>query len=345
MTPHAVDDGRHPAAAVLCGLGTAQADLLVSNAEIAERLGVGDDWISTRTGIIERRRVDAGTSTADLAVRAGAAALKSSGNEAVDVVILATATPDHRMPGTAPEAAARLGLCGIPAFDIAAACTGLPYALQVAKGFIADGAAQRALVITVDRLSHLTNPDDRTTATLFGDGAAALVLRRGRRGEPGAVGPVILGADGRHADALLVPHGQFMRMRGREVFQHAVNRMSQAAEEAAAAAEWSLGDVDRFVPHQANARITEAIGRRLHLDSGHVLDDISRLGNTSAASILFALAHAAADNHLRPAHRVLLAAFGAGLTWGATTLTWPNVVCVADLSDPSDRSHQLEAAR
>ncbi|MER5372624.1 beta-ketoacyl-ACP synthase 3 [Streptomyces sp. NPDC002553] len=342
MTPPAVDDGRHPAAAVLCGLGTAQGDLVVSNAEIAERLGVGDGWISTRTGIVERLRVDAGTSTADLAVRAGAAALKSSGSDVVDVVILATATPDHRMPGTAPEAAARMGLCGIPAFDIAAACTGLPYALQVAKGFIADGAARRALVIAVDRLSHLTDPDDRTTAALFGDGAAALVMRRGHRGEPGAVGPVILGADGRHADVLLVPHGQFMRMRGREVFQHAVTRMSQAAEEAAAAAGWSLGDVDRFVPHQANARITEAVGRRLRLDGGRVLDDISRLGNTSAASILFALAHAASDDHLRPGHRVLLAAFGAGLTWGATTLTWPDVPCVADLPDPS---HRLEAAR
>ncbi|MEU3975174.1 beta-ketoacyl-ACP synthase 3 [Streptomyces bacillaris] len=342
MTPPVVDDGGHRPAAVLCGLGTAQADLVVSNAEIAGRLGVGDDWISTRTGIVERRRVDAGTSTADLAVRAGAAALKSSGKDAVDVVILATATPDQRMPGTAPEVATRVGLCGIPAFDIAAACAGLPYALQVAKGFIADGAAQRAMVIAVDRLSHLTDPDDRTTAALFGDGAAALVVRRGHRGEPGAVGPVVLGADGRYGDALVVPHGQFMRMRGREVFQHAVTRMSQAAEEAAAAAGWSLGAVDRFVPHQANARITEAVGRRLRLDGGRVLDDIARLGNTSAASILFALARAASGNQLRPGHRVLLAAFGAGLTWGATTLTWPNMPCVAHLSD---RSHRLEAAR
>ncbi|MEU4030634.1 beta-ketoacyl-ACP synthase III [Streptomyces anulatus] len=342
MTPPVVHGGRHRHAAVLCGLGTAQADLVVSNAEIAGRLGVGDDWISTRTGIVERRRVDAGTSTADLGVRAGAAALKSSGNDAVDVVILATATPDQRMPGTAPEVAARLGLCGIPAFDIAAACAGLPYALQVAKGFIADGTAQRALVIAVDRLSHLTDPDDRTTAPLFGDGAAALVMRRGHRDEPGEVGPVILGADGRYGDALVVPHGQFMRMRGREVFQHAVTRMSQAAEEAAAAAGWGLGDVDLFVPHQANARITAAVGRRLRLDSGRVLDDIARLGNTSAASILFALAHAASDNQLRPGHQVLLAAFGAGLTWGATTLTWPDMPCVADLPD---RSHRLEAAR
>ncbi|MCA1220031.1 beta-ketoacyl-ACP synthase 3 [Streptomyces sp. 8L] len=342
MTAPAAGGGRRPVAAVLCGLGTAQTELLVPNAEISARLGVGDDWILTRTGIAERRRAGADTSTADLAVRAAAAALKSSATDTVDVVILATATPDHRMPATAPEVAARLGLHGIPAFDIAAACTGLPYALQVAKGLLADGAARRALVITVDRLSHLTDPDDRTTAALFGDGAAAIVVRGGRTGEPGAVGPVILGADGRHAGALVVPHGQFMRMRGREVFQHAVNRMSQAAEHAAAAAGWSLGDVDRFVPHQANSRITQAVARRLHLDGGRVLENIAHLGNTSAASILFALAHAASDGALRLGHRVLLAAFGAGLTWGATTLIWPDVPCVDGRPEPS---HRLEAAR
>lgn len=342
MTGPAAGGGRRPPAAVLCGLGTAQADLLVPDAEITERLGVADDWISSRTGIVERWRVDAETSTADLAVRAATAALKSAGTHTVDVLIVATATPDHRMPGTAPDVAARLGLHGVPAFDIAATCAGLPYALQVAKGFVADNAAQRALVITADRLSHLTDPDDRRTAALFGDGAAAIVVRRGQTGESGAVGPVILGADGRHADALVVPHGQFMRMRGREMFQHAVTRMSQAAEQAAAAAGWSLDDVDRFVPHQANARITDAVGRRLHLDGERVLDNIAHLGNTSAASILFALAHAASDGALRPGHRVLLAAFGAGLTWGATTLTWPDVLCVADLLD---RSHRLEAAR
>ncbi|MFF2374918.1 beta-ketoacyl-ACP synthase 3 [Streptomyces xiamenensis] len=329
-------------AAVLCGLGTAQAELVVSNAEIAGRLGVTEDWISTRTGIIERRRAGAGTSTADLAVRAATAALTSARTRTVDVVILATATSDHRTPATAPAVAARLGLGSIPAFDIAAACTGLPYALQVAKGIVADGAAQQVLVITVDRMSHLTDPDDRTTAALFGDGAAAVVIRRGQRGEPGAVGPVILGADGRHADAVVIPHGQFMRMRGRELFQHAVTRMSQAAEEAAAAAGWSIGDVDRFVPHQANARITEAVARRLHLDGTQVLNNIAHLGNTSAASILFALAQAAADGQLRPGHRVLLAAFGAGLTWGATTLTWPDVPCVADRPD---RPHRLETTR
>lgn len=342
MTAPAAGDDRRPPTVVLCGLGTAQADLLISNAEISERLGVADDWISSRTGIVERWRVDAGTSTADLAVRAATAALKSAGTHSADVVILATATPDHRMPGTAPEVAARLGLHGIPAFDIAAACTGLPYALQVAKGFVADGAARRVLVITVDRLSHLTDPEDRTTAALFGDGGAAIVVRRGQPGEPGVVGPVVLGADGRHADALVVPHGQFMRMRGREVFQHAVTRMSRASEQAAAAAGWSLGDVDRFVPHQANARITKAVARRLGLDGGRVLENIAHLGNTSAASILFALAHAASDGALRPGHRVLLAAFGAGLTWGAATLTWPDVPCVAE---QSDRSHRLEAAR
>lgn len=342
MSAPAVDGrGRSPAA-VLCGLGTAPGELLVPNAEISSRLGVADDWIVTRTGIVERRRAGADTSTADLAVRAAEAALNSAGTGTVDVLVLATVTPDHRIPATAPAVAARLGLHGIGAFDIAAACTGLPYALQVAKGFMATGAARRALVITVDRISHLTDPHDRTTAALFGDGAAAVVLRAGEPGEAGAVGPVILGSDGRHADAVVVPHGEFMRMRGREVFQHAVTRMSEAAEQAAAAAGWSLGDVDRFVPHQANARITDAVARRLHFDGGRVLENIAHLGNTSGASILFTLARAASDCALRPGHRVLLAAFGAGLTWGATTLIWPDVPCVADRPD---LTHRPEATR
>ncbi|WP_308013495.1 beta-ketoacyl-ACP synthase 3 [Streptomyces beigongshangae] len=337
-----LDSSPAPAAVVLCGLGTAEADTIVSNSEVGGRLGVPADWITSRTGITQRICASAGTSTADLAVRAAAAALESAGKRDADVVIVATATPDHRMPATAPAVAARLGLTGIAAFDIAAACTGLLYALQVAHGFIACAAAQRALVIAVDRLSHLTDPEDPVTAPLFGDGAAALVVRRGHADEPGALGGVLLGADGRYADTLVVPHGKFMRMQGQKVFQHAVTRMSQAAEQAAAAAGWSVRDVDRFVPHQANARITAAVGRRLGFDGSRVLENISLLGNTSAASIPFALAHAARGGALHPGHRVLLAAFGAGLTWGATTLTWPDVPCVTDRPDPS---HRLEAAR
>ncbi|MER6520217.1 beta-ketoacyl-ACP synthase 3 [Streptomyces sp. NPDC001553] len=328
--------------AVLCGVGTALPDLAVSNEEIGKHLGLSEGWITQRTGISSRLRCGTNTSTADLAVGAGAAALESSGGRPVEAVIVATATPDRLMPATAPTVAARLGLAGIAAFDVAAACTGLLYALQVAKGFICTGSAQRVLVIAADRLSHTTDPSDPATAPLFGDGAAAVVLRRGRADEPGALGPIVLGADGQHADALVIPHGQFMRMRGKEIFQHAITRLVEVSEQAASAAGWSSRDVDRLVSHQANARITTAVAQRLGVDRHHVLESIQELGNTSVASIPLTLARAAAGGELREGHRILLAAFGAGLTWGATTLVWPNLECVAGHPNTPDL---VEAAR
>ncbi|MEH6373905.1 beta-ketoacyl-ACP synthase 3 [Streptomyces sp. KLMMK] len=312
--------------AVICGLGTALADTVVANEEIcAPMAGITADWIASRTGITHRVRAGRDVSTADLAVQAGARALASHEDTSVDVLVLATATPDQRLPATAPEVAARLGLPGIPAFDVAAACTGLLYAFGVANAFLVTGTARQVLVVAADRLAHLTDPTDPVCTPLFGDGAAALVLRRGTAEEPGALGPILLGADGGHADALVVPHGGFMRMRGPEMFHHAVTRMLQVSQQAVLAAGWSLEDLDRFVPHQANARITAAVGRRLRLDGQQVLQHIERVGNTSAASIALTLAAASADGRLRPGHRVLMTAFGAGLTWGATTVTWPDL--------------------
>lgn len=317
--------GDSPAAAVICALGTALPDTVVANEEICDGLGVTTDWIASRTGITHRVRARRDTSTADLAVQAGAAAMESDGSAVVDILVLATATPDHRMPATAPEVAARLGLPGIPAFDLGAACTGLLYALQMVSALVTSETARRALIIAADRLSHLTDPGDKVTAPLFGDGAAAMMVRHGQADEPGALGPVVLGADGRHAGALVVPHDGFMRMRGPETFQHAVTRMSEVSEQAVKAAGWSLDDVDRFVPHQANARITAAVGRRLLLDEPRILQHIQRVGNTSAASIALTLAQALSQDRLRPGHRVLMTAFGAGLTWGSTTVVWPDL--------------------
>ncbi|MFB7836065.1 beta-ketoacyl-ACP synthase 3 [Streptomyces sp. NPDC056056] len=328
--------------AVLCGVGTALPDRTVSNQQVGGHLGLSADWITQRTGISNRLRCGPDTSTADLAVGAGAAALESSGGHPVEAVIVATATPDHLMPATAPTVAARLGLRGIAAFDVAAACTGLLYALQVAQGLICTGSAQRVLVIAADRLSHTTDPDDPATAPLFGDGAAAVILRNGQADEPGVLGPIVLGADGQHADALFIPHGQFMRMRGREVFQHAITRLVQVSAQAASATGWSPRDVDRFVPHQANARITAAVAQRLGVARHRVLESIGDLGNTSVASIPITLARSAADGSLREGHRVLLSAFGAGLTWGATTLVWPRLECVAGYPNTPGR---LEATR
>ncbi|MFJ4689433.1 beta-ketoacyl-ACP synthase 3 [Streptomyces sp. NPDC088789] len=327
--------GRGTPAAVLAGLGTALPPRAVPSRDIGEHLGVEESWIVQRTGIRSRFRCDQNTTTVDLAAGAGAAALESSGETAADAVVVATVTPDRLLPAAAPAVAARLGLEGACAFDVAAACTGLLCAVQTAQGLIATGSAGRVLVIAADRMSHVTDPNDPATAPLFGDGAAALVVRPGSPGEPGAFGPAVLGSDGRYADALHAPHGRFLQMRGREVFQHAVTRLTEVSGQAASAAGWRPGDVDRFVPHQANGRITAAVAQRLGLDGQRVVESIGHLGNTSAASIALTLAHGAAQDRITAGQRVLLAAFGAGLTWGATTLRWPSLRCVAGHPVPS----------
>ncbi|WP_231978147.1 beta-ketoacyl-ACP synthase 3 [Streptomyces sp. TLI_053] len=310
----------------MCALGTARPEHMVANEDIAPRLGVTPDWIARRTGIHRRARAATGTSTADLATEAAELALaqRPDPDMEVDALIVATITPDRRCPATAPEVAARLGLAGIPAFDIAAACTGLLYALQIASALIRSATHRGVLVIAADRIPSLVDPDDRTTAPLFGDGAAALLLRAGQPHEHGALGPVVLGADGRHADTVSVEHGGFMAMHGPQMFQHAVTHLAAGAERALAAAGWSLAGVDRFVPHQANTRITDAVARRLGLDEHRILDLIADTGNTSAASIPLALSAALAEGRVRPGQRLLLSAAGAGLTWGAATLLCPD---------------------
>lgn len=326
--------------AVICGLGYWLPDRVVTNSQLCERLDVSEDWIEGRTGISRRRWVGPGEATSDLAVEAGRAALKSAGGGPVDAVVLATTTPDYRCPATAPDVAARLGLSGVAAFDVAAVCTGFVYGVATAAGFIAAGLAERVLLIAAEAFSTLLDPDDRTTRPIFGDGAGAVVLRRGRADEPGAIGPLVLGSDGDRSELITVKAGgsrrpfrapvpddgsQYFQMRGREVFRQSVERMSAAATEALEGAGWQLGDVDRMVTHQANARVSAALATRLGLRRDAVAQNIAEVGNTAAASIPVLLAQAALDGTLEPGHRVLLAAFGGGLTWGATTLTWPEL--------------------
>ncbi|MFJ7280920.1 beta-ketoacyl-ACP synthase 3 [Kitasatospora sp. NPDC098663] len=313
-------------AAVVCALGTARPEHSVANEDIAPGLGVTPDWIARRTGIHRRVRAAVGVSTADLAIEAAAHALAQRPALNVDALVLATITPDRRCPATAPDVAARLGLAGIPAFDVAAACAGLLYGLQIASSLIRSATHRTVLVIAADRIPSLVDPGDRTTAPLFGDGAAALLVRAGRPLEHGALGPVVLGSDGRHADTVTVEHDGFLAMRGAEMFQHAVTHLASGAEQALIAAGWSLACVDRFIPHQANTRITDAVARRLGLDEHRVLDRIADTGNTSAASIPLALSAALAEGRVRPGQRLLLSAAGAGLTWGATTLLCPDHV-------------------
>jgi len=318
-------------AAVIAGVGCWLPPQSVTNAELCTRLDTTAEWILTRTGIATRRIAGPGTATSDLAVEAGTRALKSAGSGAVQALVLATTTPDRPCPAMAPDVASRLGLTGIAAFDVSAVCSGFLYALATAAGFIAAGVADRVLVIAAETFSTLLDPLDRTTVPIFGDGAGAVVLRRGSAAEPGAIGRVVLGSDGERHDLIAVAAGAsrqqsgYFEMRGREVFRHAVTRMTAAARTAADAAGWDLADVDRVVAHQANARITAAAAKTLGIPEDRWAQNVREVGNTAAASVPILLAQAAADGFLAAGHRVLLTAFGGGLTWGAATVVWPEL--------------------
>ncbi|WP_018252063.1 beta-ketoacyl-ACP synthase III [Salinispora mooreana] len=327
-----------PPAAVLTGLGGWLPPRVVTNDDLVRRLDTSDEWIRSRTGISRRHVIDPGMSTAALAVEAGALALKSSGGGDVDSVIVATTTPERLCPATAPLVAARLGLTGVAAHDVSAVCTGFLYALASAVGQIAAGLARRVLVIGAEAYSTIINPLDRQTAVIFADGAGAVVVEAGSPDEPGAIGPMVLGSDGELSDLITIPAGgsqqrssgqparpedHYFQMRGRDVYRHAVERTTAAAQAALERAGWQAGDVDRFLPHQANARICSAIGDELGIPAERRAGNIDRVGNTAAASIPLLMADTVASGLLGPGDRVLLAAFGGGLTWAATTLTWP----------------------
>jgi 3-oxoacyl-[acyl-carrier-protein] synthase III len=328
------------AAAVLASLGGYVPPTAVSNAEVAERLGVTEHWIESRTGIRQRHVVDPGTTTSDLAVEAGAQALKSAGDPSVDAVVLATATPDHPMPATAPSVAARLGLSGAAAFDLNAVCAGFVYGLASGAALIAGGLAERVLVIGADAFTSLVRQDDQVTGPLFGDGAGAAVLRAGAATEPGALAGFDLGTDGDLAHLIMVPGGgakqrsggrpadpadMYFTMDGKAVFLAAVGRMAQSSRAVLASLGRTVDDVDRLVGHQANARILRAVAGQLGMPAERLVLNIDRVGNTSAASIPLALTDAVRDGVLRPGQFVLLTAFGGGLAWGSTALTWPEI--------------------
>jgi 3-oxoacyl-[acyl-carrier-protein] synthase-3 len=323
-----------PRAPVIDGLGVAVPDHVVTNDDFAARLDTTDEWIRTRTGIAERRIADPTIATSDLAYEAALAALKDTDEAPPAAVIVATTTPDHPMPGVAPLVAARLGWDGVPAFDVQAACSGFVYGLASASGLIAAGVTDRVVLIGADLMSRITNQDDRGTAVLFGDGAGAVTLRAGTPDEQGVVGPFDLGSDGAHVDRLVVAAGgtrapgpdpdepgRYLSMDGRDVYRHAVRRMTESCRALLDKAGLDVDDVDRFVAHQANLRILMAVADRLGVSAERRVSNVDRYGNTSAASIPLALADAA----LRPGERVLLTAFGSGFTWGSTLLTWPDL--------------------
>jgi 3-oxoacyl-[acyl-carrier-protein] synthase-3 len=303
-------------------VGTALPPTVVPNAEVAQRLGVTERWITARTGIEERRRAAPDASLTALAAEAGAAALAAAGVPAheLDLVLVATMTPDEVIPNAAPQVAAALGAPAAATFDVGAACSGFVLALEAARAWIESGRAEHALVIGAEIMSRVIDRDDRSTAALFGDGAGAVLLTA-RLGASDPHG-IVAGADGDPDRLVVTEHGGSMRMQGPDTFRLAVDRLSAATVEAVARAGLALGDVDLFVFHQANGRILSAVGERLQLPEERVVNAISELGNTSAATIPLALAAARDDGRLRPGSRVLLGAFGAGMTWAATLLRW-----------------------
>jgi 3-oxoacyl-[acyl-carrier-protein] synthase III len=326
--------------AVLAGLGSWVPPGVVTNHDLALRLDTSDEWIRRRTGIRQRHIAERGVATSDLAIEAGRRALKSASVAGTDAVVIATTTPDRPCPATAPEVASRLGMNGVAAFDVASVCSGFVYGLAASAGLVATGVAESVLLIGADTYSSILNPADRSTMAVFGDGAGAVVLRAGNCDEPGALGPFDLGSDGTGSDLIAIPGGgsrqrsmpgdpdgadRYFTMQGSAVFRHAVQRMTASAEALLGQAGWTARDVDRFAPHQANLRIIDAVASRLGIPESRWIVNLDRVGNTAAASIPLALADAAADGSLRAGERVLITAFGGGLSWGSTALRWPDI--------------------
>jgi 3-oxoacyl-[acyl-carrier-protein] synthase-3 len=295
---------------------------VVPSSETEARLALAPGWIESRTGVHERRVTAPGERLSDLAAAAGRKALAAAEADAaeLELVVVATVTADEVMPNAAPVVAGALGAARAATLDVGMACTGFLGAFAMASAWIEAGRARNALVIGADVFSRIVDPDDRRTAPLFGDGAGACVLEAAP--VPGRVGPVILRSDPSAAGLVVAERGGRMRMEGQETYRLAVARLVEVTGEACAAAGCTPQDVDQFVYHQANGRILRAVGQRLGLDPGRVVESISRHGNTSAASIPIALAEAGADDRLTDGAHILMGAFGAGMTWGATLVEW-----------------------
>ena len=316
----------------IAGCGSYLPERIVTNDELAARLDTSDAWIRQRTGIAERRIAAEGELTSDLAVRAARRALQSAGMSGsdLDLIVLATATPDQTFPATASKVQAQLGMKRGAAFDVQAVCSGFIFALAVADNALRLGQARTALIIGAETFSRILNWDDRSTCVLFGDGAGAIVLNAGAAGPTSrGILSTHLHSDGTQHDILYVDGGPsstrsagHLRMEGREVFRQAVHHLSDVVDEALAANGLSGADIDWLVPHQANTRIIDAVGRRLGLPPEKTVVTIERHANTSAASIPLAVDEAVRDGRIRPGHVVLMEALGGGLTWGASVVRW-----------------------
>jgi 3-oxoacyl-[acyl-carrier-protein] synthase-3 len=322
----------HPVS--ITGLGCHVPDRVLTNVDLEQLVDTTDEWITTRTGIRERRIAADEEALSDLALPAARQALAQAGLEGrdVDLIIVATVTPDMMFPATAALLADQLRSSDAAAYDLSAGCTGFMYALAQAYGMVASGLTQRALVVGGDVLSKIIDWTDRSTLVLFGDGAGAVVLERVDSG--GFLG-FELGADGAGGEHLWLPSsgsraadgaGRFVKMNGREVFKFATRVMIHSAEKVLEACGRAVEDVDVYVPHQANVRIIDHAAKKLGIPDEKVVIDVDRFGNTSSGSIPLALADAAEDGRLVPGELVLMTGMGAGLTWGSALIEWTDDV-------------------
>jgi 3-oxoacyl-[acyl-carrier-protein] synthase-3 len=315
--------------AAIIGTGSHLPRRCVTNAELAARVDTSDEWIVERTGIRQRHIAGDDETTSSLATEAALKALDAAGVAAndIDLIIVATATPDYTFPSVATQVQANLGIADCVAFDVQAVCSGFLYALSVGDNMVRGGGADRALIIGSETFSRILDWEDRTTCVLFGDGAGAVVLQA-EAGERGILASA-LHADGRHRELLYVDGGPsttgtvgHLRMKGREVFRHAVVNLANVLNETLDRAGLHIDDVDWLVPHQANRRILEGTARKLGLSADKVVMTVDRHANTSAASIPLALDEAVRDGRIRAGQLVVLEAMGGGFTWGAAAVRW-----------------------
>ncbi|WP_371126344.1 beta-ketoacyl-ACP synthase III [Bosea sp. (in: a-proteobacteria)] len=318
----------------IAGCGSYLPARIVTNAELAQRVDTTDEWIVQRTGIRQRHVAAQDETTSVIGLKAAQAALADAGMQAseIDMIIVATATPDHTFPATATQIQAALGIEGGVAFDLQAVCSGFVFALATADKFLSTGAARTALVIGAETFSRILDWEDRTTCVLFGDGAGAVVLKaapgEGTLADRGVLATHIR-SDGRYKDKLYVDGGPgssrtvgFLRMEGKEVFRHAVQNLAETVRHTFAETGLSGADIDWFVPHQANRRIIDATADKLGIGHERVVITVDRHGNTSAASIPLALAEAHRDGRIKRGQLVLIEAMGGGFTWGSALIRW-----------------------